>query len=73
MPRTVTNVAESEVNFVIAMLKADGAIEITKTPQGGGLWTLIGRFPGDRSQPPRELGPVSAPLHSRRLRRPRRR
>ena len=47
MPRTVLDVTESNVNFVIAMMKADGAIEITQTPQGGGLWTVFGRFPGN--------------------------
>jgi hypothetical protein len=47
MPRTVRDITESNLNFVIAMMKADGAIEITQTPQDGGLWAVFGRFPGD--------------------------
>jgi len=47
MPRTVRDITESNVNFVIAMMRADGAIDITQTPQDGGLWTVFGRFSGD--------------------------
>jgi N-acetylmuramoyl-L-alanine amidase len=57
MPRTVQDIPESEMNFVIAMMKADGAIEITQTPQGGGLWTVIGRFPGDPEPSAMGVGP----------------
>jgi spore germination cell wall hydrolase CwlJ-like protein len=53
----VQDIPENELNFVIAMMKADGAIEITQTPQGGGLWTVIGRFPGDPEPSAVGVGP----------------
>jgi spore germination cell wall hydrolase CwlJ-like protein len=47
MPRTVQDVPKSELNFVIAMLKQDGAIEITEKQQHDRRWTVTGRFPGE--------------------------
>jgi N-acetylmuramoyl-L-alanine amidase len=41
--RTVNNVPDSEANFVMAAMKADGA-QVTKTRQSNGLWTVIGVF-----------------------------
>lgn len=42
--RVVRDVPAEKVEFVVAMMKADGA-EVTKTSQGDGLWTITGVFP----------------------------
>jgi spore germination cell wall hydrolase CwlJ-like protein len=44
MERIVRDVPDSQVNFVVATMENDGAT-VTKTSQGGGLWTITGVFP----------------------------
>ena len=44
MKRTVTDVPDSNLNFVIALMRADKATVITLTRQKDGLWTVKGEF-----------------------------
>jgi spore germination cell wall hydrolase CwlJ-like protein len=44
MERIVRDVPDSRVNFIVATMENDGAT-VTKTSQGGGLWTITGVFP----------------------------
>jgi len=44
MERIVRDVPDSQVNFIVATMENDGAT-VTKTSQGGGLWTITGVFP----------------------------
>jgi spore germination cell wall hydrolase CwlJ-like protein len=44
MERIVRDVPDARVNFVVATMENDGAT-VTKTSQGGGLWTITGVFP----------------------------
>ena len=44
MERSVRDVPDAQVNFVVATMGNDGA-KVTKTSQGGGLWTITGVFP----------------------------
>lgn len=49
MERIVRDVPDSRVNFIIATMESDRA-KVTKTSQGGGLWTITGVFP-DPAEP----------------------
>ena len=42
--RVVRDVPDSQVNFIVATMENDGAT-VTKTSQGGGLFTITGVFP----------------------------
>jgi spore germination cell wall hydrolase CwlJ-like protein len=50
MERIVRDVPDSRVNFVVATMENDGAT-VTKTSQGGGLWTITGVFPDPAARP----------------------
>jgi N-acetylmuramoyl-L-alanine amidase len=66
MERIVRDIPASRVNFVVATMENDGAT-VTKTSQGGGLWTITGVFPdaaartaGRASAPPAAETPATA-------------
>jgi spore germination cell wall hydrolase CwlJ-like protein len=45
MKRTIPDVPDAKLNFVIAAMKVDKPTSITKEKQDNGLWTVIGEFP----------------------------
>lgn len=44
MKRTITDVPDAKLAFVIAAMKVDNPASITKEKQDNGLWTVIGEF-----------------------------
>ena len=63
MDRTVNDVPDTEVAFVVAVMTADG-LSVTKTRQPDGRWTVVG-VSGQASPPPAsaasERGPAPGP------------
>ena len=51
MKRTITDVTDAKLNFVIAAMKVDNPTSITKNKQDNGLWTVIGEFPDNTVAP----------------------
>lgn len=45
MQRTVQDIPDSEINFVLATIKADGGTVVSKTRQDDGRWTVTSTFP----------------------------
>lgn len=45
MQRTVQDIPDSEINFVLATIKADGGTLVSKIRQDDGRWTVTSTFP----------------------------
>lgn len=51
MKRVITDVPEAKLAFVVASLKADNPLSISKEKQDDGRWTVIGEFPDSPPSP----------------------
>lgn len=45
MQRTVQDIPDSEIKFVLATIKADGGTLVAKRRQDDGRWTVTATFP----------------------------
>ena len=62
MKRTVKDVTDDKLDFVIAAMKVDNPISITKEKQDNGLWTVIGEFPSGTGAPEAAISTNSGSL-----------
>ena len=58
--RVVHDISDNQVNFIVAMMEADGA-EVTKTRQSNGLWTVTGIFSDDSDGAATDAGRAARP------------
>lgn len=65
MQRTVQDIPDSEVNFVLATIKADGGTLVAKTRQDDGKWTVTATFPDVSGGAAPRSGAASPPARPR--------